>query len=147
MQKLVLYRCLLNFSLLVTVKIILLPKIIVRYTETLQLYTSFYKIYKYKILIKVYDNDYTSIINIYLYETFSTLKALALHSLDTLSDIRIKALTLLFLLRLCLSQTLTCLVLLLSVVNNFKLITSISFNYLAVIIVSIAFESSVLNLI
>jgi hypothetical protein len=37
------------------------------------------------------------------------------------------------------------LVLLLSVVNNFQLITSFSFNYLVVIIVCIAFESSVIN--
>ncbi len=46
------------------------------------------------------------------------LLALALHSLDTLSDVRIKAFTLLF-----------------------------SFNYLVVIIVYIVFESSVINLI
>ncbi len=50
--------------------------------------------------IKVYDNDFTSIIDIYFYETFSTpnpkYKALALHSLDTLSDVWIKVFTLLF---------------------------------------------------
>jgi hypothetical protein len=50
--------------------------------------------------ILVYDNDFTSIINIYFYETFSTLnliqEALEFHSLDTLSDIRIKAFMLLF---------------------------------------------------
>ncbi len=49
---------------------------------------------------KVYDNDFTSIIYIYFYETFSTLslnlKVLAFHSLDTLSDVRMKAFTLLF---------------------------------------------------
>jgi hypothetical protein len=39
------------------------------------------------------------------------------------------------------------LVLLLSVVNNFLLITSFSFNNLVVLIVCIAFESSVINLI
>jgi hypothetical protein len=48
----------------------------------------------------VYDNDYSLIIDIYFYETFSTLTqkhlVLALHSLDTLSDVRIKAFTLLF---------------------------------------------------
>ncbi len=48
----------------------------------------------------LYDNDFTSIIDIYLYETFSTLNsnqlALAFHSLDTLSDIRIKVIMLLF---------------------------------------------------
>ncbi len=50
--------------------------------------------------ILIYDNDFTLIIDIYFYETFSTLnviqKALALHSLDTLSNIRLKAFTLLF---------------------------------------------------
>jgi hypothetical protein len=47
----------------------------------------------------LYNNDYSSIIDKYFYETLSTLSqnlALALHSLDTLSDIRIKAFTLLF---------------------------------------------------
>jgi len=39
-------------------------------------------------------NDFTSIIDIYFYETFSTSNV-ALHS-DTLSDIRIKAFTLVF---------------------------------------------------
>jgi hypothetical protein len=38
-------------------------------------------------------------------------------------------------------------VLILSVVNNFQLIISFSFNYLVVIIVCIAFESSIVNLI
>jgi hypothetical protein len=38
------------------------------------------------------------------------------------------------------------LVLLLSVVNNFQLIISFSFNYLVVIVVCIAFESSAINL-
>jgi hypothetical protein len=37
-------------------------------------------------------------------------------------------------------------VLLLSVVNNFQLIISFSFNYIVVIIVCIAFESSLINL-
>ncbi len=45
------------------------------------------------------------------------------------------------------NPSLACLVLLLSVVNNFLLKTSTSFNYLVVIIVCIAFESSVVNLI
>ncbi len=48
----------------------------------------------------LYNNNYSSIIDIYFYETFSTssqnLLALVLSSLDTLSDIRIKAFTLLF---------------------------------------------------
>ncbi len=48
----------------------------------------------------VYDDDFTLIIDIYFYETFSTLNSnqlvLALHSLDTLSDVRIKAFMLLF---------------------------------------------------
>ncbi len=56
----------------------------------------------------LYNNNYSWIINIYFYETFSTLSqnllALVLNSLDTLSDIRIKAVTLLFYLRLCLLQ-------------------------------------------
>ncbi len=74
---------------------------------------------------------------------------LALHSLDTLSDVRIKAFTLLFLIKTLSIQnpSLSCLVTLLSVVNNFSLITSFSFNYLVVIIVRIAFKSSVINLI
>ncbi len=45
------------------------------------------------------------------------------------------------------NPSLACLLLLLYVVNNFKLITSPSFNYLVVIIVRTAFESSVINLI
>ncbi len=48
----------------------------------------------------VYDNDYSLIIDIYFYKTFSTLSqnllALVLNSLDTLSDIRIKGFMLLF---------------------------------------------------
>jgi hypothetical protein len=48
----------------------------------------------------LYNNNYSWIINIYFYETFSTLSqnllAIVLNSLDTLSDIRIKAVTLLF---------------------------------------------------
>ena len=44
------------------------------------------------------------------------------------------------------NPSLLCLVLLLSVVNNFQLIISFSFNYIAVIIVCVAFESSVINL-
>ncbi len=50
--------------------------------------------------IKVYDNDFTLIIDTYFDETLFTftplLKAFALHCLDTLSDVRIKAFTLLF---------------------------------------------------
>ncbi len=45
------------------------------------------------------------------------------------------------------NPSLVCLVLLLSVVNNFLLITSFSFNCLVVIIVWISFESWVTNLI
>ncbi len=48
---------------------------------------------------RLYDNDYSLIIDIFFYETFSTLTqllALALNSLYTLSDIRIKAFMLLF---------------------------------------------------
>ena len=45
------------------------------------------------------------------------------------------------------NPSLACLVLLLSVVNNFYLITSFSFNYIVVIIVCISFGSSVINLI
>jgi hypothetical protein len=45
------------------------------------------------------------------------------------------------------NPSLACLVLLLSVVNNFYLITLSSFNYLVLSIVCIAFESSVINLI
>jgi hypothetical protein len=48
----------------------------------------------------IYDNDYPSIIDIYFLETFSTLNSnievLVLHSLDTLSHVRIKAFMLLF---------------------------------------------------
>jgi hypothetical protein len=65
-----------------------------------------YLIYLYIMVVKsyivfaIYDNNFTSIINIYICETFSTfkplLKALALHSLDTLSHITIKAFMLLF---------------------------------------------------
>jgi hypothetical protein len=45
----------------------------------------------------VYDNNYSSIIDIYFYETFSTLiRVVALNSLDTRSDVRIKAFMLLF---------------------------------------------------
>ncbi len=47
----------------------------------------------------VYNNKKTLIINIYFYETLSTITftlVLVLNSLDTLSDIRIKAFTLLF---------------------------------------------------
>jgi hypothetical protein len=48
----------------------------------------------------VYDNNYSSIIDIYFYETFSIssqdLLALALNSLDTLSDVRKNAFTLFF---------------------------------------------------
>ncbi len=50
--------------------------------------------------MNTYDNDYSSIIHIYFYDTFSishsNLLVLALNSLDTLPDIRIKAFTLLF---------------------------------------------------
>ncbi len=47
--------------------------------------------------ILVYDNDYSLIIDIYFYETFSiSSQNLAFNSLDTLSDVRIKAFTLLF---------------------------------------------------
>jgi hypothetical protein len=42
-----------------------------------------------------YDNAYSSIIDIYFYETFSTLIQ-TFSSLDTLSDVRIKAFMLLF---------------------------------------------------
>jgi hypothetical protein len=63
-----------------------------------------------------------------------TFKVLALHSLDTLDALSIP------------NPSLLCLVLLLSVVNNFQLIISFTFNYLAVIVVCIAFESSVINL-
>ncbi len=45
------------------------------------------------------------------------------------------------------NPSLACLVLLLYVANSFYLITSFSFNYIVVIIVCVAFESSVLNLI
>jgi hypothetical protein len=52
------------------------------------------------IVFKLYDNDFGSIIDIYFYETFSNLTSqkyvLALHSLDTLSDVGIKVLALLF---------------------------------------------------
>ncbi len=66
-----------------------------------------------------------------------TFKALALHSLDTLSDVRMKAFTK----TLSISNpSLLCLVLLLSVVNHFQLIISFSFNYIVVIIVCIAFN-------
>ncbi len=47
----------------------------------------------------IYNKDYSSIIDICFYETFSTflkLLAQALNSLDTRSDIRIKALMFLF---------------------------------------------------
>jgi hypothetical protein len=49
--------------------------------------------------VRIIHNNFTLIIDIQFYETFSAsnlFKALALHSLDTLSDIRIKAFTLLF---------------------------------------------------
>ncbi len=83
-----------------------------------------------------------------------TFKALALHSLDTLSDIRIKVFMLLFSVYASLliktlsipNPSLLGLVLLLSVVNSFQLIISFSFNYIVVIIVCITFESSVINL-
>ncbi len=67
------------------------------------------------------------------------IKVLALHSLETLSDVRIKVFMLLFKLRLLFipNPSLPCLLLLLSVVNN----------YLVVILVCVAFESSVINLI
>ncbi len=48
----------------------------------------------------IYNNDYSSITDIYFYRIFSTssqnLLALALNSLDTLSEVRIKVFTLLF---------------------------------------------------
>jgi hypothetical protein len=74
---------------------------------------------------------------------------LVLHSLDNLSDFRIKVFyTSLLIYTLSITNpSLTCLVLLLSVLNNFQLKTSFSFNYIVVIIVCIAFESSVVNLI
>jgi hypothetical protein len=78
------------------------------------------------------------------------LKALILHSLDTLSDITIKVFILLFLNSDALSipnPSLLCLVPLLSVVNNFQLIMSFIFNYIVVIIVCTASESSGVNLI
>ncbi len=49
------------------------------------------KIQSNHIIIIIFDNDFTFIIDIYFYETLSTptqSKALALHSLDTLSDVR-----------------------------------------------------------
>jgi hypothetical protein len=51
-----------------------------------------------RLAFKLYNNNFASIINIYFDETLSEPKqfALTLHSLDTLSDIRIKAFTLLF---------------------------------------------------
>jgi hypothetical protein len=53
-----------------------------------------------KFVDDLYKNDFTSIIDIYFHETFSTPNtnqyALALHSLDTLSDIRIKEFMLIF---------------------------------------------------
>ncbi len=55
---------------------------------------------KLECFVPVYDNDFTSIIDIYFYGTFllqtSFKKALMLRSLDTLSDVRIKAFMLLF---------------------------------------------------
>ncbi len=74
-----------------------------------------------------------------------TFKALALHSLDTLSDIRIKAFNASLLIKTLSipNPSLLCLVLL-SVVNNFQLIISFSFNYL--VIVCVAVEPSVINL-
>jgi hypothetical protein len=104
-------------------------------------------------LVFLYNNNFTSIIDIYYYETFSTSnlieKALALHSLYTLSDVRIKSVYASLLIKTLSipNSSLTCLLLLLSVVNNFYFITSFSFNYLVVIIVCTAFESSALNLI
>ncbi len=52
-----------------------------------------------KLNLNLYNNDYSSVINIYFYYTLSTLTkllVLALNSLDTMSDIRIKVFTLLF---------------------------------------------------
>ncbi len=49
--------------------------------------------------IIIYNNDYSLIIYIYFYETFSTTTqtfSAVLNSLDTLSDIRVKAFTLFF---------------------------------------------------
>jgi hypothetical protein len=79
------------------------------------------------------------------------LLELALNSLDTLSGVRIKASLLTSLLIKTLSIPKPKPNLLgasSSVVNTFLIkITSFSFNYIVVIIVCIAFESSVINLI
>jgi hypothetical protein len=52
------------------------------------------------VAIALWDNDFRSIIDIYFYETFSNPNsrklALGPQSLDTLSDVRIKVLALLF---------------------------------------------------
>jgi len=48
-----------------------------------------------EILFTINDKDFRSIIDMNFYETFSTL-TFVLHTLDTLSYIRIKALELLF---------------------------------------------------
>ncbi len=50
---------------------------------------------KFFSLLLIYDNDFTLIIDIYFYETFSSKQVLVLHSLDTLSGVKIKALALL----------------------------------------------------
>ncbi len=64
----------------------------------------------------------------YLLQT--SLKELALHSLNTLSDVGIKVFMLLFQLShsVYYNPSLLCLVLLISVVINFQLIVSFSFN-------------------
>jgi hypothetical protein len=69
------------------------------------------------------------------------LSELVLNSLDTLSDVRIKVDTVY-------SKPKPSLLGTSSVVNTFLIkITSFSFNYIVAIIVCIAFESSVINLI
>ncbi len=69
-----------------------------RFVRTVSLFFKEKKIFS--VFTILYDDNFTSIIDIYFYETFSTpnpkYKAHMLHSLDTLSDIRIKAFTLLF---------------------------------------------------
>jgi hypothetical protein len=96
-------------------------------------------------MVVLYDNDFGSIINVYFFGTFSNLTSqkytLALHSLDTLSDIRIKAscacASLLIKARFLWKSKPTLLSALITFVNNFQNLISFSFNYLVLIIVCI----------
>jgi hypothetical protein len=93
-------------------------------------------IYKYTIMILHRLSIYSSMKH-YLLSTH----IFVLHSLDTLSDVRIKVFNASLLITMQYHKPKPSLLgASLSVVNNFSLISSFSFNYLAVIIVCIAFE-------